>query len=68
MNQEETKNKISEVHKGKYVSVETKNKMSEAHRGEKHPGWKGGISKISSHFCLIRNKLRWLIIQRNKCC
>ena len=53
---EETRKKLSETRKGKkhhfygkHHTEETKNKMSEAHRGEKHPGWKGGISKISSH-------------------
>ena len=53
---EETRKKLSETRKGKkhhfygkHHTEEAKNKMSEAHRGEKHPGWKGGISKISSH-------------------
>ena len=53
---EETRKKLSETRKGKkhpfygkHHTEETKNKMSEAHKGEKHPGWKGGISKISSH-------------------
>ena len=46
---EETKQKISKSEKGKKLPEETKKKISEANKGEKHPGWKGGISKISSH-------------------
>ena len=34
---EETRKKMSEVHKGKKLSEETKKKLSEAHSGEKHP-------------------------------
>jgi len=52
---EETKKKISESMKNHVCSEETKRKMSKSHigkkrpngglKGEKHPQWKGGISK-----------------------
>ena len=51
---EEQKRKMSEAHKGrssgmkgKKHSEETLKKMSELKKGERHPGWKGGISKTN---------------------
>jgi len=45
---EETKIKLSKIHKGKTISKETKKKMSLAHKGkkmgDKNPAWNGGTS------------------------
>lgn len=41
---DETKKKISLIHKGKKISEETKLKISEANKGINNWNWKGGIS------------------------
>lgn len=38
------KERISETHKNKIITVETRQKMSESSKGEKGSNWKGGIS------------------------
>ena len=46
---EETRNKMSDAHKGKKHSEETRKKLSEGNKGENNNNWKGGISTISIH-------------------
>lgn len=57
---EETKRKMSEVHKGKRASVETKIKRSESlkktYRTGGHPNWKGGINPVND---TIRKSLEY---------
>ena len=49
----ETKQKMSEAHKGKHLSKETKQKMSEAKKGENHPMWNNGKKVI----CITTGKI-----------
>ncbi|MCK4423660.1 MAG: hypothetical protein KAV18_06275 [Candidatus Omnitrophica bacterium] len=40
--------------KGKHHSEETKRKMRESHKGEKNPLWKGGKTKTSDGYVMIK--------------
>ncbi|MCR4285260.1 MAG: HNH endonuclease [archaeon] len=53
---QETKQRLSESHKGKKLSEETRRKMSESHKGGKSYLWRGGITSINKR---IRNTLEY---------
>lgn len=42
---EDSRKKMSESHKGQYVSAETRKKLSSIRKGEKSHFWKGGVSQ-----------------------
>lgn len=51
---ENTKKKMSEIHKGHEVSLDVRKKISEANRGEKSSNWKDGVTSITK---IIRHSL-----------
>lgn len=53
---DEQKTKMYKYRKGHKQSEETKKKISFAFKNEKHPNWKGGLSKITS---LIRRSMKY---------
>jgi len=62
---EATKEKIRDKLSGHKLSDKTKEKMSVSKTGDKHPGWKGGISKDKEYVSWRKNK-RNRVIKRLK--